>query len=206
MTAVDAQLIDQLKLSAEQVCGVFHVPPYKVNVGAPPLNNNVQSLNVEYYSQCLQKHFEDIELCLDEGLGIGEGVGTPPYLGTEFDLDNLLRMDTEGQMRALKDGAGILKPDEARARIGLGKVPGGDSPYLQHQDYSLAALAKRDALPNPFDPVTQPAPPIPTISPTSSKDMDEDEIELYSFALGTKTLGIHGIQNMSVMRDREAAI
>jgi HK97 family phage portal protein len=159
MTAVDAQLIDQLKLSAEQVCGVFHVPPYKVNVGAPPLNNNVQSLNVEYYSQCLQKHFEDIELCLDEGLGIGEGAGTPPYLGTEFDLDNLLRMDTEGQMRALKDSTETLTPDERRARVGVRRLPlGGNTVYLQQQNYSVEALAKRDALPNPFDPAPKPEP------------------------------------------------
>jgi hypothetical protein len=46
--------------------------------------------------------------------------------------------------------ASILAIDEARARFDKRKTPGGDTPYLQEQNYSLAALAKRDALPNPF--------------------------------------------------------
>lgn len=151
MTATDAQLIDQHKWTAENVCGVFHVPGYKVGIGAAPLNNNVQALEVQYLSQCLQILFESAELCLDEGLGIGEGVGTPPYYGTEFDIDNLLRMDTEGQMRALKDSTETLTIDERRSKVGVAPLKiGGDTVYLQEQNYSVEALAKRDALDNPF--------------------------------------------------------
>lgn len=169
MTAADAQLIDQLKWSAEVVCGVFHVPPYKINVGPAPLNNNVQALNTEYYSQCLQSYIESAEICLDEGLGIGEGIGPKPYFGTEFDIDNLLRMDSEGQMRALKDGQGIVKVDELRARLGLPKTIGGGTVYLQQQNYSLEALAKRDALPNPFDPAPKTPPLAPEPAPPSQQ-------------------------------------
>lgn len=151
MKAEDAQLIEQLKFTAEIVCAAYHVPPYKIGMGAMPLNNNVQSLNVEYYSQCLQVHLESIELCLDEGLGIGEGIpinGT--VYGTEFDVDNLLRMDSATQMDVLDKGKNYLKPDEGRAKIGLPPVTGGDAVYRQQQDYSLAALAKRDAQDDPF--------------------------------------------------------
>lgn len=52
--ATDSQLVEQLKWSAEVVCSVYHVPPYKVGIGQMPTYNNIQSLNVEYYSQCLQ--------------------------------------------------------------------------------------------------------------------------------------------------------
>jgi HK97 family phage portal protein len=65
MTADDAQLIEQLKYTAEVVCSTYHVPPYKIGIGQQPSYNNVQALNVEYYSQCLQVHLESIELCLD---------------------------------------------------------------------------------------------------------------------------------------------
>jgi HK97 family phage portal protein len=86
MKAEEAQLIEQLKFTAEMICSVYHVPPYKIGVGPLPSYNNVQALNVEYFSQCLQKHIEDIELCLDEGLGIGEGVSVNgTTYGTEFD-------------------------------------------------------------------------------------------------------------------------
>jgi hypothetical protein len=39
-----------------------------------------------------------------------------------------------------------MSPDEARKKyFGLGKVDGGDTPYMQQQMFSLRALAERDA-------------------------------------------------------------
>src|SRR5690606_9416350 len=155
VTPEDAQLIEQLKWTAEVVCSTFHVPPYKIGVGALPSYNNVQALNTEYYSQCLQVHIEAAELCMDEGLATGD------KLGTEFDLDNLLRMDSVTQMQVLKEGvgAGVLSPNEARAKVDRKPVPGGASPYLQQQNYSLEALAKRDAQEDPFGAAAPETPP-----------------------------------------------
>lgn len=142
--AVDAQLIEQLKWSAEVVCSTYHVPPYKIGVGQMPTFNNIQSLNIEYYSQCLQVLLEAIELCLDEGLGMAEGIGT------EFDTDNLLRMDSVTQMEVLDKSKGIMSPNEQRKKLDLPPKTGGDSPMLQQQNFSLEALAKRDAQADPF--------------------------------------------------------
>lgn len=156
--AVDAQLVDQLKWTADVVCSTYHVPPYKIGIGQQPTYNNVQALNVEYYSQCLQVLIEAIELCLDEGLGIGDGnpVKDQTY-GTEFDIDNLLRMDAVTQMEVLDKGKNVMKPDEARRKLDLPPVPGGDAVYRQQQDYSLEALAKRDAQEDPFSTGSTPA-------------------------------------------------
>jgi HK97 family phage portal protein len=149
--AVDSQLIEQLKWSAEVVCSTYHVPPYKIGVGTMPTYNNIEALNIEYYSQCLQVLIEAAELCLDEGLGMGENIGT------EFDVDNLLRMDTTALVTAEKEAvsAGIKAPNEARKRLNLGPKAGGNSPYLQQQNYSLEALAKRDAQADPFGATSQ---------------------------------------------------
>lgn len=144
--AVDAQLIEQLKWSATVVCSVYHVPPYKVGVGDLPANSTIESLNLEYYSQCLQVLMESIELCLDEGLGTGAN------LGTEFDTDNLLRLDTVSQMEAMDKSKGILTPNEMRKKLGYAPTDGGDSPMVQQQNFSLEALAKRDAQADPFNP------------------------------------------------------
>jgi len=154
MTNVEGQMIEQLKWSAEVVCSVYHVPPYKVGVGVLPTYNNVQALQVEYYSQALQSNIEEIEELLDAALGIGWGES----LGTEFDTDNLLRMDTVTQVTAIRDavGAGVMSPNEGRAKLELKPVEGGKSPYLQQQNYSLEALAKRDAQDDPFKPATPP--------------------------------------------------
>lgn len=143
--AVDAQLVDQLKLSSEMICTAFGVPPYKIGVGSAPTYDNIEALDAQYYTQCLQIHFESIELCLDEGLGMSRP------LGTEFDLDDLMRLDTKTQMEVLKNSDGIMKPDEQRKRLNLPPVPGGDSVYKQQQDYSLEALSRRDAQQDPFD-------------------------------------------------------
>lgn len=156
--ATDSQLIEQLKWSGEVVCSTYHVPPYKIGLGPMPTNNNVQSLNVEYYSQCLQVLIESIELCLDEGLGTGETVGT------EFDTDNLLRMDSVTQMDMLDKSKGIMAPNEQRKRLDLKPVAGGNSPMLQQQNFSLEALAKRDAQADPF--ATAAPAPTPTDEPT----------------------------------------
>lgn len=141
MKAEEAQLIEQLKYTAEVVCSTFHVPPYKIGIGQQPTYNNVQALNVEYYSQCLQVLIESIELCLDEGLGIGEDVGT------EFDTDNLLRMDSVTLMDVLEKSKGKLTVNEQRAKLDRPKVEGGDTVYLQEQDHSLEWLSRRDAMP-----------------------------------------------------------
>jgi HK97 family phage portal protein len=155
MTSEEAELIEQLKYTAEVVCSTYHVPPYKIGIGQQPTYNNVQALNVEYYSQCLQVLIESIEVCLDEGLATGE------TLGTEFDTANLLRMDSVTQMEMLDKGKNYYTPDEGRELIGLPKTEGGGVVYRQQQDFSLAALAKRDAKEDPFGKAETTKPPEP---------------------------------------------
>ncbi|MDR6851089.1 HK97 family phage portal protein [Sphingomonas sp. BE123] len=167
--ATDAQLVEQMKWTAEVVCSTYHVPPYKIGIGQMPTNNNVQSLNIEYYSQALQVLIEAIELCLDEGLGMdGE------TLGTEFDLEGLLRMDSATQMDVLEKSKGKLTVNEQRKRLGMKPVDGGDTVYLQEQDHSLAWLARRDAMPIevPAAPPPAPAPPPPEPEPSATNDND----------------------------------
>jgi HK97 family phage portal protein len=170
VNATDAQLVEQLKWTAEVVCSVFHVPLYKIGIGAMPAYNNIQALNTEYYSQALQMLIESAELAMDEGLKTGD------WLGTEFDTCDLLRMDEMTQINVAKEGvnAGVFKPNEARKRMNLKPVEGGDTPYLQQQNYSLAALKnKRDSKEDPFG-SRSPAPALPPPTPLQAEDEDPD--------------------------------
>lgn len=144
--AQSSQVIEQLKWTAEVVCSVFHVPPYMIGVGALPSYDNIQALNQQYYAQALQNRIESIEVLLDEGLGLSFD------LGVEFNRDDLLQMDTAALVESEKVavGAAIKSPNEARFRLNLGPVEGGDAPLAQQQNYSLSALAKRDAKDDPF--------------------------------------------------------
>lgn len=183
MSAVDSQLIEQLKWSATIVCSCYRVPPYKVNLGDMPKFNNIEALDQQYYSQCLQSLIECVELLLTEGIGLPDVRGQ--NYGVKFDLDGLLRMDQATAMETAKNGVsgGILKPNEARAKFDLAPVPGGDTPYLQEQNYSLAALAKRDAQTNPFgakNPPAPPAPPAPDPAKPPPTPDEEDPEKSYS--------------------------
>lgn len=157
MTAVDAQLLDQLKWTGEMVCSCFQVPSYMVGLTEAPTRANMDALTQGYYNQCLQRYIEEMELCLEEGLGV-LSVNAHSY-EIEVDLDGLLRMDAPTQFKTYGDGvqSGLMAPNEGRKKINLPPVKGGDMPYLQQQNYSLEALAKRDALADPFASGSDPA-------------------------------------------------
>jgi HK97 family phage portal protein len=164
MTAVDSQLIEQLHWTAETVCSCFHVPAFKVGVGSQPTYANAEIANQVYYSDCLQSHIEAWELCMDEGLGLTARKEGGKLLGVELDLDGLLRMDQASQVKTLTDGikGSLFAPNDARRKIDLKPLKGGDTVYMQQQNYSLEALDARDRE-NPLAPSTKrpPAPPPP---------------------------------------------
>ena len=154
IVASDSQLVEQLKWTSETIATTYGIPLYKVGLGTMPTANNLQSLNIEYYSQSLQGLIEDAESCLDDGLGLdGEN------LGAEFDIDGLLRMDSATQMEVLERGKSLMTLDERRQRLNLPGITGGGTVYLQEQDHSIEAIAARDKLliERPPEPVVEPA-------------------------------------------------
>lgn len=157
LSAADSQLIEQLKWSGMAVCSCFHVPAYKVGLGDMPKFNNIEALDQQYYSQCLQSLIESVELLLTEGLGL------PDNRCIELDIDGLLRMDQATAMETAKNGVGggILTPNEARAKFDLPPLNGGDDAFLQEQNYGLSAIKKRDSQDNPFGAKTPPPAPVP---------------------------------------------
>lgn len=170
MNSVDAQVIDQLNWTAETICSVFQVPPHKVGVGTMPTHDNIEALTQAYYSDCLQTHIEKMEQKLASGLGFTDGTRL------EMDLQGLFRMDALRQIEVLQKGiAGtIMAPNEARRKLNLKPIEGGDALYLQQQNYSLEALAQRDAQ-NPLA-VQQPEPEPPVIEPPADEPPVEDAI------------------------------
>ena len=151
------------------------VPAYMVGVGAMPTHNNVEALTQQYYAQCLQIHVESYELALGQGLGIPKGTRV------QLDIDGLFRTDTATKMEMLGKGIndGLLAPDEGRKRVNLKAVPGGEFPYLQQQNYSLEALAQRDAT----NPLAAPMAPEPI-----STEEDETKALMVLDALISKSV------------------
>jgi len=145
-TAMDSQIVEQLKLSGLIVCSAWHMPPWKIGLTDQP-NRNVSELNTQYYQDCLQSPIEQMEECLNTGLSI------PSYLRVQVDVDVLLRMDQAGMFEMLGTGVknSVLAPNEARKRVNYAPVAGGDSVFMQQQNYSLEDLARRGEKGDPFN-------------------------------------------------------
>lgn len=145
MTAVDAQVIEQLKWTPTVVASCFHVPPFKIGLGTIPQGQKVGDLNQIYYDDCLQSLIEEFEACMDDGLGLEQKKDGVQY-GVELDLTGLLRMDptTHAEFLTRLVGGAVMTPNEARIRTNLGPIKGGDTVYMQQQDFSIEALAERD--------------------------------------------------------------
>lgn len=161
-TAEQSQTAEQLKLTAEMICTAFGMPPFKVGVGTLPQGMKAADINGIYLADCLQVLLEAVENLLDDGLGIGMANAKDGHIyGTEFNLDNLMKMDrkTQAEVLDIEFKAGMLAPDEGRQTLGRRKVAGGASPMVQQQNFSLAALAKRDAKEDPFGSAKPPASP-----------------------------------------------
>ena len=160
-SAEESQWIEQAGWTAKTIAGCFGVPISMVDSSQQPPYANSEASALQYHSQCLQTHLTAIEAALDLGLEL------PAPYGTEFDLDDLIWMDTATKTKAAHEaiGAGAMTPNEARRKyFGLGPVPGGDTPYLQQQYVSLEALANRDLG------VTAPAPPVSPVLATATPD------------------------------------
>lgn len=154
-SAVDSQLSEQVDSTIATIAGGFGVPASYVDSTKQPPYANSEATQLQYRST-LDVHMTGIETALDHGNEL------PPPYGTEFDRDALIWMETLTKTKAAADaiGAGAMTPNEARFKyFGLGPVPGGDTPYMQQQMFSLAALAERDAA----QPFAKPAPPPPAL-------------------------------------------
>jgi len=168
INAADAQLIEQLQWSATTVCSCFHIQPYMISIGDPPPYANIEPLTIQYYSQCLQEKIENLELCLDEGLEL------PKPFGTEFDLDDLMRMDSlsknEAAAKAINSGGMTI--NEARKKyFGLAPVAGGATPYMQQQYWPLSQLAERTIPEIPAAPTAAALPPAADDDPATADEM-----------------------------------
>jgi HK97 family phage portal protein len=172
MTASDSQMIEQLQATAEWVCSCFHVPLSKV-FQANQTYNNVEAFNVEYYNEAIQSHLEDIETLLLSGLEMKKNTMV------EFCLDGLFRMDTKAQAETVEilGRSAVMAPNESRAKFNLPPVKGGEAPLSQQQNFSLEALAKRDAKPDPFATAKPEGGTAPKPEAAPTKELNNGELE-----------------------------
>lgn len=165
LNPIDAQLIDQLRFSIEDIARVFRVPLYLLADLTKTSYRNSEQMARAYYQGCLQTHIKMTEDRFKQGLNLER------WLRFRFDLDDLFRMEMDARFSSYKTAldAGILSINEVRAKEGLGPVEGGNEPRVQVQ---YAPLSKANGIFNNAQ--NQDPPASPSEDPPEDDDPPDD--------------------------------
>jgi HK97 family phage portal protein len=172
-SARDAQLIELAKFGAEDIARAFGIQPWLLGAGSAPVGEAMPAAMQLHYSQTLLPIMKPIQLLLTSALIPPRGSAAARV---EFDPMGIMALDPMARSSFWESllGAGVAAPNEARADFNLLPVPGGDSPFLQQQNYSLADLAKRSEKPDPFGSGS----PEPPADPEQDPELDQQSITL----------------------------
>jgi HK97 family phage portal protein len=161
LTAVDAQLIEQLRYTVEDVARVYRLPIFMLGDLTKVSYNSSEQLVRIYYSGCLVAHMVAIEDRFSAFFGMNDRT---EWL--EFDTDYLFRTEMLARVEALAKSVqgGLRTPNEARSVEGLNPISGGDVIFMQQQMVPVDVLASRadlSAKPPGSSPIPQPAAALP---------------------------------------------
>jgi HK97 family phage portal protein len=181
MTAVDAQLIEQLRFTVEDIGRVYRVPSFMLGETKMTYKNSEQ-LSRYYFQGCLSYHIEAAEQCFSQKFELSGGVEVKFDLAPLFRMETDLRYDTHS--KALSSG--IKSINEVRAEEDLPPVKGGEEPRMQMQYIPLsmvnAAITTGNGTPTPA-----PAAPEPE-EPEDDEGDDAEEASADMVAAVNKTL------------------
>lgn len=166
INAVDAQLIEQLRFTVEDIGRVYRVPNFMLGETKLTYRNSEQLARM-YYQGCLSYHIEALEQCFDQKFEVDRGIEI------EFDLSPLFRLETDlrYQTHARALTSGIKSINEVRGEEDLPPVKGGEEPRLQMQYVPLSMVNGPSGSATPGAPAPAPMPaPMPAPEPESQAE------------------------------------
>ena len=169
VTSADAEVINSMKLSNDEIFRAMGVPPPLLGALEHATLSNVEQMVSAWLSFSLGGLIERYERALDRLFNLDSNDNR-----IEMDVTILLRSDLSARMDAYSKmvNSGVATPNEIRRKEGLARVDGGDSIFLQRQmtpvdlitQLNVAELEEARREPAPVV-----APPEPELSP-----IDED--------------------------------
>lgn len=122
MTSVDAQFLEQRRLTIEEIARGFRVPLHMIGMLDRMTFNNVEQISRSYYDQTLMPMLEAFEEEFSRAFDLPEDV----YV--EFDVKRLLRADFKTRQEGHKTmfAGGAFSPNEWRMSEGMNPTEGGD--------------------------------------------------------------------------------
>jgi HK97 family phage portal protein len=129
LSATDAQLIETLKLTVEDIARIFRVPTFMIGVTEKTSYNNATEMSRALVTHCLRPWLVRIEQAMNASLLSEDGKRTHVI---EHNAEGLLRGDIKTRYEAYRIGRewGWLSPNEIRSLESMGGIEGGDE-YLR---------------------------------------------------------------------------
>lgn len=134
INAADAELVNQLRWTIEDVARCYRVPSYKVSDQSRTTFKNSEQMSRDYYQGCLAYHIESYKSVMNKALGLAPGITV------ELDTDQLFAMETDMRYSAYGTAlaAGFMSINEVRQKEDLPPVKGGEEPRVQAQYLPLS--------------------------------------------------------------------
>jgi HK97 family phage portal protein len=124
MSLADAELIEAMRFSVEQVARIFRIPPAMLGAPNAATNQTAEEESLRFVRYCLLPRLRRIEMALRADFDLFPTADLSP----EWLVDGLLRADTATRYAAYVQArqAGWLSANEIRAFENLPPVDGGD--------------------------------------------------------------------------------
>lgn len=131
MSPVEAGVIDFTKLNALQVSQIFKIPPHKLAQLDRSTFSNIEQQAFEYVHDCLKPWCVKIQQEFSSKL-FYEREKKARKRFFQIDYSSAMMGDMEAQSKFFSSmvSGGIMTPNEARKRLKLNKVKGGDDLFI----------------------------------------------------------------------------
>ena len=122
MSPGDVQLIETRKLSREEICGIFRVPPHMIADLSRATFSNIEAQGLDFYKSAISPYLKAFENRMDYQL-LGDSTRC-----FKFDVSELIRGDFQGEVEAYSKllTMGVMSPNEVRSRLDMNPRDGGD--------------------------------------------------------------------------------
>ena len=142
----DAQMLETRRFSIEDCCRWFGTPPIVIGhstSGQTMWGTGVEQILLSWMSQGLNPVMRRIEATIRKDL-IGRTRGR---VYAEWNREGILQMDAKAKSEFLQKmvNGGIMTPNEARAKLNLSPIEGGEHLLVQGAMMTLDALIARPA-------------------------------------------------------------
>lgn len=129
LNMADAQFLENTQLTIRQIANAFGVKMHQLNDLSQGTFNNVEQMQLSFYSDTTQAILAGYEQELTYKLFTNRELDARLY--AKFNVDSILRTDLKTRYEAYRTAiqGGFLAPNEARQREDMPPMPGGDRLY-----------------------------------------------------------------------------